>query len=241
MIIIPAIDLKDGRCVRLVQGDMEKETVYSSDPVAQAKQWERAGARLIHIVDLDGAVGGKPKNAHLIKEICRTVKCSVQLGGGIRSRQTAEHYLSLGIQRVVLGTLLIKDMKAAEELVRANPYRVMAGIDSRDGMVAGDGWTTASEVPATRLAETIADWPLAGIIFTDIARDGMMEGPNLAEIRKMTAVTRLPFVASGGVSGLGDLEELAAMPDVTGAIIGKALYAGAIRLEEAITKYQRGR
>ncbi|MBI5178684.1 MAG: 1-(5-phosphoribosyl)-5-[(5-phosphoribosylamino)methylideneamino]imidazole-4-carboxamide isomerase [Nitrospinae bacterium] len=240
MVIIPAIDIKEGRCVRLVQGDMQQETVFNSDPVAQAKKWEAGGARLIHIVDLDGAVEGTPKNADLIRQICGAVKCAVQLGGGVRSRETAEQYLALGVRRVVLGTLLIKNMPLAEEIVRANPYRVMAGIDARDGMVAGDGWTTASQVPASKLAQTVAGWPLAGIIFTDIARDGMMGGPNLKEIESISSISALPFVASGGISGMNDLEDLFRIPAVTAAIIGKALYTGAIRLEEAIEKYQKG-
>jgi phosphoribosylformimino-5-aminoimidazole carboxamide ribotide isomerase len=240
MVIIPAIDIKEGRCVRLVQGDMDRETVYAQDPVAQAQKWEQAGATLIHIVDLDGAVEGLPKNAALIGRICRSVKCAVQLGGGIRNEKIADEYLGIGIGRIVLGTLLIKDMPLAERIVRAHPNRVLAGIDGRDGMVAGHGWVEVSAVRAVDMAKRIADWPLAGIVFTDISRDGMMEGVNLEETAKMAVATGLPLIASGGVSGRADLKALAAMPGVEAAIVGKALYTGAIDAASAIREFQFG-
>ncbi len=219
---------------------MDRETVYASDPVAQARKWEEAGASLIHIVDLDGAVEGRPKNASLIGDICRSVRCAVQLGGGIRSRQVADEYIALGISRIVLGTLLIKNMPLAEEIVRAHPGKVLAGIDSKNGMVAGDGWVQTSVVAATELAKRIAGWPLAGIVFTDISCDGMMQGADLVETAKMAAATQLPLIASGGVSCMDDLAAISAIPGVEAAIVGKALYTGAINPAQAIKRFEHG-
>ncbi|MEE8483520.1 MAG: 1-(5-phosphoribosyl)-5-[(5-phosphoribosylamino)methylideneamino]imidazole-4-carboxamide isomerase [Nitrospinota bacterium] len=237
MIVIPAIDLKQGRCVRLEQGDMEKETVFADDPVAQAKIWEDAGAGMIHIVDLDGAVEGKPKNEKTIRSICKSVKCGVQLGGGIRNIETAASYIEMGLARIILGSLLIKNPGAAREISKAYPEKVLAGIDARDGMAAGDGWTTTSSVSALDLAESLAGWPLGGIVYTDIARDGMMQGPNIEGMRLMADKSRFPLIASGGVTSMDDLYKLSEIKGVDGVIIGKALYTGAIDAARAIKEF----
>lgn len=218
---------------------MDRETVYSNDPAAQAALWEKAGASIIHIVDLDGAVEGKPKNADAIRAIRSAVKCPVQLGGGVRDMATAREYFSLGVSRVVLGTLLIKDPSAAEAVARAFPGKVLAGIDAKNGMVAGNGWKNASAVAAEDLARRISGWPLAGVVFTDIARDGMMQGANTGAVAGMAKATPLPIIASGGVSRREDLAELADIPGVAGAIVGKALYTGAVDLAEAIREFER--
>jgi phosphoribosylformimino-5-aminoimidazole carboxamide ribotide isomerase len=244
MVIIPAIDLKGGQAVRLVQGDMDKATVYSGDPVAQAQKWEEAGAKIIHIVDLDGAVEGKPKNAALVKKICDTVKCAVQLGGGIRSKEIADEYIAQGVSRIVLGTMLINNWKTAKEIITAHPGKVLAGIDSKEGIIAGVGWTVLSDLTATlftatHLAPLIDLGSLAGIVFTDISRDGMMQGANVTEIENMAALSGGRLIASGGVTDMGDLEKLSSVPGVSGAIIGKALYTGAIDLKEAIGRFQK--
>jgi phosphoribosylformimino-5-aminoimidazole carboxamide ribotide isomerase len=241
MVIIPAIDIKGGRCVRLIQGDMSRETVFSSDPVDQAKKWEAAGAQIIHVVDLDGAVEGKPKNAHLVKKICAAVKCTVQLGGGIRSKAIADEYLALGVGRIVLGTMLITNWKSSLEVINAHPGKVLAGVDSKGGKIAAQGWTelsdlTAAIFTATHLAPLVG---LAGIIFTDISRDGMMQGANMTEIENMAALSEGRLIASGGVSSMENLEKLSCVKGVAGAIIGKALYAGAIELKEAVDRFQK--
>ncbi len=237
MIVIPAIDLKDGRCVRLEQGDMEKETVFAQDPVAQAKKWEEAGAGIIHIVDLDGAVEGKPKNEETIRSICKSVKCGVQLGGGIRNIETARNYIEMGLARIILGSLLIKNPVAAREISEAFPEKVIAGIDARDGMAAGDGWMTTSSVSAVDLAESLAGWPLGGIVYTDISRDGMMQGPNIEGMRIMADKSPFPLIASGGVTSMDDLYKLSKIKGVDGVIIGKALYTGAIDAARAIKEF----
>lgn len=241
MVIIPAIDIKGGRCVRLVQGDMNKETVYSSDPVAQAKKWEDSGASIIHIVDLDGAVDGKPTNGALVKKICETVKCTVQLGGGIRSKEIADEYFNSGVGRIVLGTMLINNWKTALEIINSRPGRVLAGIDCKNGKIAGGGWIEVSELTATVFTKThLAPLlGLAGIVFTDISRDGMMEGANLKEVQNMALLSGGRLIASGGVSSIEDLENLARIKGVSGAIIGKALYTGAIDLKDAIGRFQK--
>ncbi len=224
--------------MRLEQGDYQKETVYAENPVEQAQKWESAGARMIHIVDLDGAKDGKPKNEKFIKEICESLKCPVQLGGGIRSLDIAKRYIQLGVSRMVLGTLLIKDRREAKRIVEAFPHKILAGIDVKDGKAAGDGWTVSSEITAEKLAGDIADWPLCGIVFTDISRDGMMQGVNVDSMKKILSSTKFPVIASGGVSTRDDLLQLAKIPGVTAAIIGKALYTGALDLKKVLGEFQ---
>ncbi len=237
MLIIPAIDLKNGLCVRLEQGDMNRETVFSRNPVEQAGKWEQAGAELIHIVDLDGAFEGKPKNRAVVEEICRAVKCSVQLGGGIRDIETAELYFSAGVERIVLGSLLLKDCETARKIADKFPKRVLAGIDVKENMVAGDGWLTKSSLTGPELARNLAGWPLAGIVFTDISRDGVMKGVNIEAVREMASASPFPLIASGGVSSMADLEKLSLVEGVSGAITGRAVYDGAINLSDAIRRF----
>jgi len=238
MQIIPAIDIKEGRCVRLLQGDFERETVFAEDPVEQAKSWEAAGADMIHIVDLDAAKQGRPVNADKIREICKSVSCKVQLGGGIRSLDIAKVYFDLGIERLVMGTLLLKNLSEAKEITDAYPQKVVAGIDAKDGMAAAEGWTQKSAISVSDLLAKLVGWPIAAIAYTDISRDGMMQGANLSAIEQVAASSDFPVIASGGISSRDDLVVLASMPNVTAAIIGQALYTGVIDLALSIQEFQ---
>jgi phosphoribosylformimino-5-aminoimidazole carboxamide ribotide isomerase len=237
MIIIPAIDLKGGKCVRLIQGDMDLETVYSENPVEQALEWESAGAKMIHIVDLDGAVQGKPKNRDIVKSICKKVKCEIQLGGGIRNIPTADDYFDVGVSRIVLGSLLLKDPNVAGQLALKYPGRIIAGIDVKDNNATADGWTTSTGLKGTDLVKGLADWPLGGVVYTDISRDGMMQGVNIEGLREMVSATDFPLIASGGVTSMDDIRLIARIKSIYGVIIGKALYTGAIDLKEAIEEF----
>lgn len=234
MLILPAIDLKGGRCVRLQQGEMDRETLFSDHPEEMAGRWESLGARFLHIVDLDGAVAGSPQNETAIKHILQSVSIPLELGGGIRSLDTIEHYLSLGVNRVVLGTIAHKQPALLEEACKKFPGRIVVGIDARDGMVAVEGWKETTAMRAVDLVNTIENKGVEAIIFTDIKRDGMMSGPNLEALRQLAVPSGLRIIASGGVSSLADLRALAAMPGIEGAIIGQALYSGAFTLAEAI-------
>jgi phosphoribosylformimino-5-aminoimidazole carboxamide ribotide isomerase len=235
MLVIPAIDLKEGRCVRLRQGDMQQETVYSEDPVAVARQWERQGARLLHVVDLDGAIEGRPRNHSQIEAILKAVSVPVQVGGGIRSIETVRAYFERGARRVVLGTAAIQDHTIIEEASRQFPGQVWLGLDVRDGQLAVRGWTSVSDLSVASLLPTLKAYELGGIIYTDIVRDGMMNGPNLSALRAVVAGSRLPVIASGGIARLEDLRAIRALgSQVEGVIVGKALYEGRLRLSEAM-------
>lgn len=241
MIVIPAIDLKDGRCVRLVQGRKEDETVYADDPVAVARRFAAAGAERIHVVDLDGAFDGKPKNWEHLKAIVEAVDVPVQTGGGIRSMEAIEHLLGFGVDRVILGTVALKDPDLVKQACRLfGADKVLVGIDARNGRVAVEGWVEESEVSAVRLAREMLDAGVREIVFTDISRDGMLSGPNLESLQEMLA-TGMRVVASGGVSSIDDLLAIARLADrgVTGAIVGKAIYTGAVDLEQAIEAVRR--
>lgn len=238
MQIIPAIDIKEGRCVRLLQGDFERETVFAEDPSEQAKKWEAAGAEMIHIVDLDAAKMGRPINANKIQQICNSVSCKVQLGGGIRSLKVAKIYFDLGIERLVLGTLLLKNLSEAKEIAEAYPQKIIAGIDAKDGMVASEGWTQKSSISVSELIAKLVGWPLAGIAYTDISRDGTMQGANLSAIEQVAASADFPVIASGGISSRNDLVILSQMQNVSAAIIGQALYTGVIDLTLSIQEFQ---
>jgi phosphoribosylformimino-5-aminoimidazole carboxamide ribotide isomerase len=238
MLIIPAIDIKEGRCVRLAQGDFERETVFEHNPVEQARKWEAAGAEMIHIVDLDAAKLGRPENAGKIQEICRNVSCKIQLGGGIRSLDIARVYFDLGIERLVLGTLLLKNPSEAREIAEAYPQKIVAGIDAKDGMVAAEGWTQQSAISVSELAAKLVGWPIAAIVYTDITRDGMMRGANLEAIGQMAASSDFPVIASGGISSREDLMVLSQMDGIEGAIIGQALYTGVIDLDLTIKEFR---
>ena len=238
MQIIPAIDIKDGRCVRLLQGDFERETVFAQDPAEQAKKWEDAGAEMIHIVDLDAAKQGRPINANVIQQICKSVSCNVQVGGGIRSLKVAKVYFGLGIERLVLGTLLLKDQAEAKKIVDAYPQKIIAGIDAKEGMVATEGWTQKSAISVSELVAKLVGWPLTAIAYTDISRDGAMQGANLTAIEQVSASSDFPVIASGGISSRNDLVILSQMPNVSAAIIGQALYTGVIDLALSIQEFQ---
>ncbi|MEJ2699593.1 MAG: 1-(5-phosphoribosyl)-5-[(5-phosphoribosylamino)methylideneamino]imidazole-4-carboxamide isomerase [Desulfuromonadales bacterium] len=236
MLVIPAIDLKEGRCVRLEQGLMEKDTVYSDDPAAQARTWQEQGGELLHIVDLDGAFAGVPRNREAISAIVRAVDIPTELGGGIRDLATVEAYLGLGIDRVILGTVAKENPALVAEACRLFPGRVVVGIDANNGYVAVRGWADVTEKKASELAKEMEGYGVAAIIYTDIARDGMMQGPNLEATRALAESIAIPVIASGGVSSLRDIENLMAIEDsgVIGVITGKAIYTGALDLREAV-------
>lgn len=242
MIVIPAIDLKEGKCVRLEQGLMDKDTVFCDNPADQAREWERQGAELLHIVDLDGAFAGEPKNRASIEAIVKAITIPTQLGGGIRDIATIEAYLSLGIGRVILGTAAQRNPELVEEACRLFPGRIVVGIDAKNGMVAVQGWAEVTDVTAVELAKRFEGYGVAAIIYTDIARDGMMQGPNIEATKSLAEAISIPVIASGGVSSLKDIENLMAIEasGIAGAITGKAVYTGAIDLAEAVALTKRG-
>ena len=236
MIVIPAIDLKEGKCVRLEQGLMDRDTVYSNSPAAQALDWESRGAELLHIVDLDGAFAGTPKNRAAIEAIVSVLKIPTQLGGGIRDISTIEAYLGLGIGRVIIGTAAQRNPELVKEACRKFPGKVVVGIDAKNGMVAVQGWAEVTGVTAIELAKKFEGFGVAAIIYTDISRDGMLQGPNIEATRELAESISIPVIASGGLSTLRDIENLMAIEQsgVAGVITGKAIYSGAINLAEAI-------
>ena len=235
MLVIPAIDLKDGRCVRLRQGDLAQETLYSEDPGAVARKWQDQGARLLHVVDLDGAVEGRPRNAEAIGAILKAVTIPIQVGGGIRTLQQVQDYLEHGVQRVVLGTAALQEPALLGQASAEFPTRILVGIDARDGRVAVRGWTVLAETMACDLVQTLSGHALAAVIYTDIARDGMMEGPNLEMLQVMAERSPHPIIASGGITRVEDLLAIRDMSKgIAGAIVGKALYEGRLNLATAI-------
>ena len=236
MIILPAIDLKEGKCVRLEQGLMDRDTVYHDNPAEQARIWQEQGGELLHIVDLDGAFAGVPKNRDAIKAIVEAITIPSELGGGIRHLQTIEAYLELGIDRVILGTVAKENPQLVEEACKKYPGRIVVGIDARDGLVAVRGWADVTAKKATEMAREMAGFGVEAIIYTDIARDGMMQGPNIEATRKLAESIDIPVIASGGLSSLDDIRRLMAIESagVTGVITGKAIYSGAIDLREAV-------
>jgi phosphoribosylformimino-5-aminoimidazole carboxamide ribotide isomerase len=237
MIVIPAIDLKDGKCVRLEQGLMERDTVYSDNPAATARHWQEEGGELLHIVDLDGAFAGVPKNRAVIEAIVATIDIPAQLGGGIRDLTTIEAYLALGLSRVIIGTAAQRTPELVTEACRRFPGRIVVGIDAKNGMVAVQGWAEVTGITAVELAKKFEGDGVTAIIYTDIARDGMLQGPNLEATRALAEAVRIPVIASGGVSSLKDIENLLAIEQygVTGVITGKAIYSGALSLREAVS------
>jgi len=237
MIIIPAIDIKGGRCVRLYQGRMDKETVYSEDPVEVAGRWEDMGAEMLHVVDLDGAVSGRPVNLDVIKDIISSVKLNVQIGGGIRDLEIAKHYLSIGAYRVVLGTAIVNNLEFVNNMCTACPDQIVVSLDAKDGMIAVKGWTEVTGTDAIEMAKTFEGIGISAIVFTDIKRDGTLTGPNIESIKKLVSNVNIPVIASGGISGINDIRALLNIknPGIAGVIVGKALYSGAIDLGEAIT------
>ncbi len=236
MIILPAIDLKEGRCVRLEQGLMDKDTVYNDDPAAQARMWQDQGGEYLHIVDLDGAFAGVPKNRAAIESIVAAIDIPSELGGGIRDLETIEAYLSLGINRVILGTVATENPALVKEACQRFPGQIVVGIDAKDGLVAVRGWADVTEKKATNMAKEMQDFGVEAIIYTDIARDGMMQGPNIDATRALAESITIPVIASGGLSTLDDIRKLIEIEasGVTGVITGKAIYSGAIDLREAV-------
>ncbi len=235
MLVIPAIDLKDGRCVRLRQGDMAAETVYSEDIGAVARNWQQRGAGLIHVVDLNGAVGGEPKNLPQIEAVRKAVTVDVQVGGGIRTIETVRRYLKAGVSRVVLGTAALMDRAFLEQACTEFPRQVVLGLDARDGKVAVKGWTAVSETKAIDLLREVRGLEIGAVIYTDIARDGMLNGPNLAALKEVVASSAFPVIASGGISRVEDLLAVRLLgPKIEGAIVGKALYDGKLDYQSAV-------
>lgn len=236
MLIIPAIDLKEGACVRLEQGLMDRDTVFNDDPAAQALEWQNQGAELLHIVDLDGAFAGEPRNRNAIEAIVKAINIPAQLGGGIRDMATIEAYLSLGLARVIIGTAAQRNPELVAEACAKFPGRIVVGIDAKNGMVAVQGWAEVTDIAAVELARRFEGCGVAAIIYTDISRDGMLQGPNINATRALAEAVAIPIIASGGVSSLKDIENLMAIEQsgVSGVITGKAVYTGAIRLTEAI-------
>ncbi|HKL05906.1 MAG TPA: 1-(5-phosphoribosyl)-5-[(5-phosphoribosylamino)methylideneamino]imidazole-4-carboxamide isomerase [Roseovarius sp.] len=236
MILYPAIDLKDGQAVRLFKGEMEKATVFNDDPAAQAMEFVEAGCEWLHLVDLNGAFAGEPVNAAPVEAILERTKVPAQLGGGIRDMATIERWLSKGLARVILGTVAVENPALVREAARTFPGQVAVGIDARKGMVATKGWAEETDVTATDLAQSFEDAGVAAIIYTDINRDGAMQGPNIAETAALANAVSIPVIASGGVSSIDDLKALKACgAPLNGAISGRALYDGAIDLKEALT------
>ena len=233
MQIWPAIDLLAGRCVRLEQGDYDRETVFSDDPVAVARQFEDAGASHLHLVDLDGAREGRPVNTEVVRAIVSAVNMECELGGGIRDQATIEMLLDTGLDRLVAGTSALKDPEWFRQMCQQFPGQLVLGIDARDGLVATDGWLETSNTPATELADQFRDVPLAAIVYTDIATDGMLKGPNVPAMAQMQEHVDLPVVASGGVTTADDIRQLA-RAGLSAAIVGRALYAGTLSLSEAL-------
>ncbi|MBK4215333.1 1-(5-phosphoribosyl)-5-[(5-phosphoribosylamino)methylideneamino]imidazole-4-carboxamide isomerase [Paracoccus caeni] len=234
MILYPAIDLKDGNCVRLLRGEMEAATVFGTDPAAQARAFQDAGAEWLHLVDLNGAFAGHPVNAGAVEAILSAITVPAQLGGGIRDMATIESWLSRGLSRVILGTVAVEDPDLVRQAARAFPGKVAVGIDARAGRVATRGWATETDVMATDLARQFEDAGVAAIIYTDIDRDGAMQGPNVAATEALARAVSIPVIASGGVSSMADLKALDATGVIAGAISGRALYDGAIDLAEAL-------
>lgn len=236
MRIYPAIDLRNGKCVRLTEGCFDKETVFSDSPAAMAAKWQGAGAEYLHVVDLDGAVAGVSRNMEAIKSILAAVNIPVQLGGGIRSMENIENWLNIGISRVILGSAAVRNPQLVAEACQRYPGRIAVGIDARDGYVAVDGWEKNSNMKAAELARQMADYGVAAIIFTDISRDGTLSGVNVEATAEIAACSGVPVIASGGVASLEDIRRLLpyAKKGISGCIVGKAIYTGALQLEEAI-------
>jgi len=234
MILYPAIDLKDGQCVRLLRGEMEAATVFGDDPAAQARAFEAAGAEWLHLVDLNGAFAGRPVNRDAVETILGAVGIPVQLGGGIRDMETARAWIEAGVSRVILGTAAVENPGFVRAAARAFPDRVAVGLDARGGKVATRGWAETTDMEATDLARAFEDAGVAAIIYTDIDRDGAMAGPNVAATGALARAVSIPVIASGGVSSLADLEALCATGVIAGAISGRALYDGAIDLGAAL-------
>ncbi|NSW82908.1 MAG: 1-(5-phosphoribosyl)-5-[(5-phosphoribosylamino)methylideneamino]imidazole-4-carboxamide isomerase [Syntrophothermus sp.] len=238
MIIFPAIDIREGRCVRLVQGKKENEVVYSNHPARVARSFEDLGARWLHVVDLDGAFAGAPRNLKVIEEIAHSVEIPFQVGGGLRSLRDVEQVLAVGAARVVIGTKAVESPSFAQELLeRFGPERIVLGLDARDGMVAVKGWVEVAEMKAVDLARSMKELGIVRAVYTDVTKDGLLQGPNFEAIEEIARTSGLRIIASGGVSSLEDVEKLLTLEElgVEGVIIGKAIYDGTIDLRKALS------
>jgi phosphoribosylformimino-5-aminoimidazole carboxamide ribotide isomerase len=233
VLIYPAIDFRGGRCVRLRQGDYARETVFDDDPLEAARRWVAQGAKWLHLVDLDGAMSGRPMNDAAIRRVVRECGVPCQLGGGLRSDEDISTALGWGVQRVVIGTAALKSPEWLQAACRRWPERMVLGIDAKNGMVAAEGWLEVSEIPALELAQQWASWPLGAVVYTDISRDGMLQGVNVDAASAMAAAVTVPVIASGGVTTLDDIMALAEH-GLAGCIIGRALYEGRLELKEAL-------
>jgi phosphoribosylformimino-5-aminoimidazole carboxamide ribotide isomerase len=235
MTIIPSIDLRDGKVVRMKQGDYSKQLDYPVDPLETARAFAAAGANLIHVVDLDGAKEGRPMQSGLIARIIQAAGVAVQVGGGIRTNEDIDLLLQAGVKRVVVGTKAMEDWPWFEAVVHEMPYRhrIVLALDAKEGKIAVRGWTQTSTRTAIEVAAQISDWPLAAILYTDVAKDGMLQGPNFQQTRAVAEAGKIPVIASGGVGNLDHIRQLAKLP-IWGAIVGRSLYEGAIDLREAI-------
>jgi len=236
MLVIPAIDLRDGRCVRLVQGELNSETVYSDEPVEMALRWESLGAPRLHVVDLDGAFKGTPQNLEIIAEMVRILKIPIQVGGGIRSFEAVQSLLEMGVGRVILGTAAILNPELVARCTEVYGEKIMVGIDGRDGQVAIEGWEATVEMTVEKFAGMVAQLGVKEVIFTDTRRDGTLKGPNIEATKRLAQNSGLKVIASGGVSSLEDLRALKKLRPygVEGVIMGKALYSGAVNLQDAL-------
>jgi phosphoribosylformimino-5-aminoimidazole carboxamide ribotide isomerase len=243
VIVYPAIDLRGGQCVRLREGDFAQETVYGDDPVAVARRWASQGAEWLHVVDLDGARAGRPVQLELVAAICRAVTIPVQVGGAIRDRDGVEAVLGAGVTRAIVGTVAVRDPDLCARLCRAFPGRIVVGIDARDGVARVSGWEEGSTVAATDLAATMANRGATAIVYTDIARDGTEQGPNVEETAKVARAAKIPVVASGGVGSLAHVRAVQARTadGIEGLIIGRALYTGAVTLRDALAAIDTSR
>lgn len=241
MLIIPAIDVQNGNCVRLLQGDFSRSTVYGDDPAAVARQWQDRGAQRIHVVDLDGAREGSPRNRRVVGDIVKAVDVPVQVGGGIRDEETVREYLDMGVSRVILGTAALKDRESVFAVCDRHRGSIIIGIDARDGVVAVEGWVEKTERSPAQIAAEYEQCGLDAIVYTDIGRDGMETGVNVEMTAALARAVRVPIIASGGVRGLDDIHRLLAAEaaGISGVIIGKALYTGALNLEDAIAAARR--
>jgi len=238
MIVIPAIDLKDGRCVRLAQGDFQRVTVYGEHPAEVAAQWQEQGAERIHVVDLDGSLAGSPRNREAVRDIVRTVSVPVELGGGIRDLATVADYVQLGIRWVILGTAALRNPALVRDATREFTDRIILGIDARDGMVSVQGWTETTAQTAVEVVRSFAGCDLAAVVYTDIKRDGMETGVNVEATAALARETGIPVIASGGVHGMADIDRLMEIEHVgiLGVIAGRALYTGALSLTAAVRR-----
>ena len=241
MIIFPAIDIRGGKCVRLTEGDFKQETIYGDDPVEMAKKWAGKGAEFLHVVDLDGALAGSPVNLNMIAGIVKALSIPVEVGGGIRDEEKVETLLNLGVARVILGSVAVKDPDLVGEICNKYPGKVAAGIDARHGMVAVEGWAKAGNITAVELAEKMAERGVVRIIYTDISRDGKLAGIGVDETVKIAKAAKIPVIASGGVKDMEDIKAVmrVATEGIEGVIVGKALYEGTLDLQQAIS-YVKG-